>query len=170
MPASGDFQALRGLILAVEKFPKSARMKATKQLGEATRGLLRRQFREGRNPDGRTWRKPRHGGKPLSRTGAFERSFTVRATATGLSITTSTFWWRVHNEGRHIYAKRGEYLHFSFVSGRGGSRRQRWARVRKVYIYKRQIIPSGSKLGSMWSTAFAQVLAPIPGAVFAELL
>jgi phage gpG-like protein len=169
MPIRGNYAALRSVALSLDGFARRGKAEANRRFGAAALNTLNRQFDEGRNPDGRFWRPTRQQGKPLNKRGDFKRSWSVVATSRGLVVRTTKFWWVVHQKGKRIYPKRGQYLTFQVLRGRGGSRRRSWVRVKSVYIYKRQILPEQGRPARLWTAAMQDAGRSTVGFFFSQV-
>lgn len=163
MTMSGLDQVRRALFQLVSAQSRRGLMKA---LAETARDQVAGGFAEARDPYGRPWvtsrRAALEGGRTLTDTAILRRSITsapdlLQISPAGFTLGTNVPYAAVHQFGRVIRPKRGQYLTFRGPgapagkgkrAGRGG-----WARVRKVTIPRRPILPDAG-LPADWARAF----------------
>jgi|LSQX01.1.fsa_nt_gb phage virion morphogenesis protein len=105
------------------------------EIGEAMVTSTRLRFREGVDPEGKSWPpslRAQSGGQTLRDTGLLANSIHAQARTNAVEIGTNDKRARVHQEGLEIRAKRARFLRFQ-VDGT-------WVQVRKVQMPRRAFL------------------------------
>lgn len=156
MALTGAFGPLRTLTRTVSRLSGGAwRPALSRALADRALELVHAQFDRGRDPYGQLWAplKSRRG-RPLLNTGTLRLSFEVASGALGFRLRSKHPGARLHNYGGVVVPKNARALAFKVGGTRGGrGKGARWVFARRVVIPRRQILPSGDRLGGAWSNA-----------------
>ena len=87
-------------------------------IGEVLISSTQQRFQEGKDPDGKEWKKSRRGGKTLMDTRRLERSIDSAATLDSVMVGSNAKYARIHQKGGTIKPKNKKFLRFPGSDGK----------------------------------------------------
>jgi len=106
-------------------------------------------FRQEKDPEGKSWKKNRRGGKTLTKTSRLKHSIRPAHGDDYAMMGTNVKYARIHQYGGKIKAKNGKYLKFQYARGK-------WASRKSVIIPKRTFMGISRKMRDRYEMSIGE--------------
>jgi phage virion morphogenesis protein len=145
--------SIEELLVKINNMQKRARnlTPVMKKISIDMKNQTMKNFREEKDPDGKSWKKNRRGGKTLTKTSRLKHSIRPDHGDDYAMVGTNVKYAKIHQYGGKITAKKGKQLKFQYAKGK-------WASKGNVIIPKRIFMGINRKMRDRYEVSIGEYI------------